>query len=62
MLVYTQNVVLDLAGTLLLVVTAVVSSALTVFLNGYATLFCPKYAILLFSSSFSSPQVTERSL
>lgn len=54
--------VLDLARKLLLVVTAVVSPGLTVFLNVYATLFFPKYSMLFFSSSFSSPLVSGSSL
>lgn len=54
--------VLDLAEKFLLVVTAVVSPALTMFLNVYAMLFCPKCAMLFFSSSFPSPPVSESSL
>lgn len=53
MLICTQSVVFDLAGKLLLVVIAVVSSSLAVFLNVYATLLCPIYATLFFSSFFS---------
>lgn len=53
MLICTQNVVLDLAGKLLLVVTAVESSALTVFLNVYAIPLCPVCATFFFSSCFS---------
>lgn len=62
MLICTQNAVLDLAGKLLLVVTAVVSSALTVFLNVYAILLCPICATLFFSFSFSSPLPSGSSL
>lgn len=62
MLICTQNALLHLAGKLLLVVTAVVSSALTLFLNVYVTLFCPICVTLFFSSSFSSPLLSGSSL
>lgn len=62
MLIRTQNAVLDLAGKLLLVVTAVVSSAQAVFLNVYDTLLCPICTMLFFYSSLFSPLLSGSSL